>query len=218
VRAKTPLAEVFFSSPATAPENMLDAEWMTGPLGTPRGRCDEYSSKIFPQYETKFYRSGEEQTNDWRWCPLACDSSGQFIGRLVQALLCERQRGTWTQHNQILCSQLTMRLSGGVCLGFFWLSSRISRWIETNGWLCRVLLPKPKQRIGRASKAPFEVLPAASRIRAEPVHLITHSVCSIYDGMPPCLSRIVFRTLPVAPKYRISSVAACLVGSWTLAS
>jgi hypothetical protein len=32
---------------------------MTGPLGTPRGRCDEYSSKIFPQYETKVCRSGE---------------------------------------------------------------------------------------------------------------------------------------------------------------
>jgi hypothetical protein len=36
-------------SPATAPENMLDAWLMTSPLGTPRGRCDEYSSKIFPQ-------------------------------------------------------------------------------------------------------------------------------------------------------------------------
>jgi hypothetical protein len=34
---------------------------MTGPLGTPRGRCDEYSSKIFPQYETKVCRSGEER-------------------------------------------------------------------------------------------------------------------------------------------------------------
>jgi hypothetical protein len=33
---------------------------MTSPLGTPRGRYDEYSSKIFPQLETKVYRSGEE--------------------------------------------------------------------------------------------------------------------------------------------------------------
>jgi hypothetical protein len=33
---------------------------MTGPLGTPIGRYDEYSSKIFPQKETKVYRSGEE--------------------------------------------------------------------------------------------------------------------------------------------------------------
>jgi hypothetical protein len=31
-----------------APENMLDAWLMTSPLGTPRGKCDEYSSKIFP--------------------------------------------------------------------------------------------------------------------------------------------------------------------------
>jgi hypothetical protein len=30
-------------------------------LGTPRGRYDEYSSKVFPQSETKVYRSeGEE--------------------------------------------------------------------------------------------------------------------------------------------------------------
>jgi hypothetical protein len=36
---------------------------------------------------------------------------------LVQALLCERQRGTCIQHNQVLCSQLTMRLSiSPVCL------------------------------------------------------------------------------------------------------
>jgi hypothetical protein len=26
--------------------------------------------------------------NDWRWCLLACDSSGQFIRHLIQALLC----------------------------------------------------------------------------------------------------------------------------------
>jgi hypothetical protein len=45
------------------------------------------------------------------------DSSGQFIGRLVQALLCDQQRGTCTQHNQVLCSQLAMRLSiSPVCL------------------------------------------------------------------------------------------------------
>jgi hypothetical protein len=34
---------------------------MTGPLGTLRGRCDEYSSKIFPPYETKVCRSAEER-------------------------------------------------------------------------------------------------------------------------------------------------------------
>jgi hypothetical protein len=51
-------------SPATAPEKELDAWLMTSPLGTPRGRCDKYSSKIFPQYEAKVCQSGEEQTND----------------------------------------------------------------------------------------------------------------------------------------------------------
>jgi hypothetical protein len=28
---------------------------MTSPLETPRGRCDEYSSKVFPHLETKVY-------------------------------------------------------------------------------------------------------------------------------------------------------------------
>jgi hypothetical protein len=42
---------------------------MTGPLGTPRGRCDEYSSKIFPQYETKVYRSGEERAKRLKVMP-----------------------------------------------------------------------------------------------------------------------------------------------------
>jgi hypothetical protein len=28
---------------------MVACSWMTSPLGTPRGRCDEYSSNIFPQ-------------------------------------------------------------------------------------------------------------------------------------------------------------------------
>jgi hypothetical protein len=49
---KTSLAEVFFSSPATAPEKELDAvQWcylFTVQLGTPRGRYDEYSSKVLP--------------------------------------------------------------------------------------------------------------------------------------------------------------------------
>jgi hypothetical protein len=30
-----------------------DAWLMTSPLGTPRGRCDEYSSKIFPQLRSQ---------------------------------------------------------------------------------------------------------------------------------------------------------------------
>jgi hypothetical protein len=43
---KNPLAEVFHCSPATAPEKKLDAWLMTSPLGTPRGRFDEDSSKF----------------------------------------------------------------------------------------------------------------------------------------------------------------------------
>jgi hypothetical protein len=42
---------------------------MTGPLGTPRGRCDEYSSKILPQYETKVCRSGEERAKRLKVMP-----------------------------------------------------------------------------------------------------------------------------------------------------
>jgi hypothetical protein len=63
---------------------------ITSQLGTPSGRCDEHSSKFFPQLETKVYRSGEEKANmtEGDACKLR-DSSGQFIWRLVQALLCE---------------------------------------------------------------------------------------------------------------------------------
>jgi hypothetical protein len=42
---------------------------MIGPLGTPRGGCDEYSSKIFPQYETKVCRSGEERAKRLKVMP-----------------------------------------------------------------------------------------------------------------------------------------------------
>jgi hypothetical protein len=38
---------------------------MTGQLETPRGRCDEYSSKILPQYETKVINPvGGRQTTE----------------------------------------------------------------------------------------------------------------------------------------------------------
>jgi hypothetical protein len=89
-------------------------------------------------------------------------------------------------------------------LGFFELSSKINWQAETNGWLQRVLLPKPKQPIDRASEAPFQVLPAASRIAAEPVHAIAHVVCSIFGGLPP--SRIGF-SAPSLAKYLFSMEA-----------
>jgi hypothetical protein len=46
---KTPLAEVFYFLPGNDARKLLDAWLMTSPLGTPSGRCDEYSRKIFPQ-------------------------------------------------------------------------------------------------------------------------------------------------------------------------
>jgi hypothetical protein len=45
-RKKKGEAAFIFVRPAA---RVLDAWLMTSPLGTPRGRCDEYSSKIFPQ-------------------------------------------------------------------------------------------------------------------------------------------------------------------------
>jgi hypothetical protein len=39
--------------------------------------------------------------------------------------------------------------SGGVCLGFFELSTKISWDIETNGLLWALALPKPKHLVGR---------------------------------------------------------------------
>jgi hypothetical protein len=35
----------------------------TRQLGTPSGRYDEHSSKLFPQLETKVYRYEEEKSN-----------------------------------------------------------------------------------------------------------------------------------------------------------
>jgi hypothetical protein len=35
--------------PGNGARKELDAWLKTSPLGTPRGRCDEYSSKVFPQ-------------------------------------------------------------------------------------------------------------------------------------------------------------------------
>jgi hypothetical protein len=56
---------------------------------------------------------------------------------------------------------------GGVCLGFFQLSTEKSQQIETNGWLLKQALPKPKQVIDRNREAPIEMLPAASALAAE---------------------------------------------------
>jgi hypothetical protein len=52
---------------------------------------------------------------------------------------------------------------GGVCLGFFQLSTKKNQQTETKGWLLKRALPKPKHIIGRNREAPVEVLPPASR-------------------------------------------------------
>jgi hypothetical protein len=53
---------------------------MTSPLGTPRGRCDEYSSKIFPQLRNQglIVLEEERQMTEGDACKLR-NSSGQFI-------------------------------------------------------------------------------------------------------------------------------------------
>jgi hypothetical protein len=41
-----------------------DAWLMTSPLGTPRGRCGEYSNKIFPQLRNQGLSIRRGETND----------------------------------------------------------------------------------------------------------------------------------------------------------
>jgi hypothetical protein len=54
----------------------------------------------------RFIVLGEErQTTEGDACKLR-DSSGQFIGRLDQALLCEQQRGTCTHTTKYFVSNL----------------------------------------------------------------------------------------------------------------
>jgi hypothetical protein len=87
-------------------------------VGNPKRKVWWAQQQFFPSVRNQGLLIEEEKANTTEGdaCKLR-DSSGQFIWRLVQALLCEQQRGTCTQHNQVLCSQLTMRLSiSPVCL------------------------------------------------------------------------------------------------------
>jgi hypothetical protein len=59
----------------------------------------------------RFINPKGKKPNDWRWCLLACDSSRQFIRRLVQCFALPAATRNMQTHNQILCSQLTIRLS-----------------------------------------------------------------------------------------------------------
>jgi hypothetical protein len=67
---------VFFLR-ATALENCLMA-CKYNPLGTPRGRYDEHSSKSSLSCETKVYRTSRRKPNFRRWWLLASRHSGQW--------------------------------------------------------------------------------------------------------------------------------------------
>jgi hypothetical protein len=51
---------------------------------------------------------------------------------------------------------------GPVCLGFWWLSTKISRLDETNGVASLRAFPKPIDELHWREEAPQEVLPGAS--------------------------------------------------------
>jgi hypothetical protein len=53
VRAKTPFAEVFFLPDNDARNSLMKLSKLPASWKTPRARCDEYSSKLFPQQKTK---------------------------------------------------------------------------------------------------------------------------------------------------------------------
>jgi hypothetical protein len=76
------------------------------PVENPKRRLWWAQQQVFPQYETKVYRTSrrKNQTSEG-WCPLASRQLRTiYIWRLVQGLgLHQQQRGTCTQHNQVLC-------------------------------------------------------------------------------------------------------------------
>jgi hypothetical protein len=72
------------SFPATAPENYLMA-CKYSPLGTPRGRYDEHSSKSSLSWETKVYWTSRRKPNSRRWCLLASRHFGQCARKLAGA-------------------------------------------------------------------------------------------------------------------------------------
>jgi hypothetical protein len=100
-----------------ARKEFVACSWMTSPLGTPRGRCDEYSSKIFPQLRNQGLSIRRGETNDWRWCLQA--SRQLWTIYMAPRPSFALRAATWNlhTHNQVLCSQLAMRLSiSPVCL------------------------------------------------------------------------------------------------------
>jgi hypothetical protein len=70
-----------------------------------------------------------------------------------------------------------------ICLGFCELSTKISSGFETNGLTFSIAFP---------SKARQEVLPAASPLIIQPVHLFDSNLEVIYKKMPPNRSPAFF--------------------------
>jgi hypothetical protein len=78
-----------------------------GSWETPSGKYDKHSSKSFPSVRNQgiSIRRRADNMTEGDACKLR-DSSGQFIGRLVQDLLCEQQRGTCTHTTKYFVSNL----------------------------------------------------------------------------------------------------------------
>jgi hypothetical protein len=75
------------------------------PVGNPKRKVSWVQQQGFPSVRNKRYINPKgKKPNDWRWCLLACDSSGQFIRRLVQcfALPATTQNLHTTQPNTLL--------------------------------------------------------------------------------------------------------------------
>jgi hypothetical protein len=100
-----------------ARKELVAYSWMTSPLGTPRGRCDEYSSKIFPQLRNQGLSVKRGETNDWRWCLQASRQLRTIYMAPRPSFALRVAMWNLHTHNQVLCSQLAMRLSiSPVCL------------------------------------------------------------------------------------------------------
>jgi hypothetical protein len=67
------------------------------PLGTPKGRYDEHSSKSSLSCETKVYRTSRRKPNFRRWCLLASRQL-QTIYKAPRLGLCFAPAATWNLH------------------------------------------------------------------------------------------------------------------------
>jgi hypothetical protein len=79
--------------------------YITAQLETPRECYDEHIIKSSLSCETKVYRTSrtKNQTSEG-WCLLALRHSGQWRQKTCRRVaLHQQQRGTYTQHNQVLC-------------------------------------------------------------------------------------------------------------------